>query len=279
MKPVGRKEVSIGGMYGRYLSLVLVFVGFIGCQGISSLPPPEVTSRLSSTEPIWQHLQVRRQSYENLKGLAQVQVRLDKRGGILDNVVVALDQFKRARLEGIGPFGQPMFLLIAFGERFSLYLPQEFRVVEGATTANPLERLFGIPIDLKVLRYVLIGDLPFAVWPASEPLKFSKGENLYVWEGQVPPEPWHYRVWIDPYRLLPVRFAILGTASEVILQVEYEDFRQLPGLTLPFMIRLSQPGSKRSMSWAYQEVQLNQGVPSSLFQVHVPPGIERFQLN
>ena len=261
------------------LSLGFVLLGLVGCQDFRSFPSPDMPPRLSSTETIWQHLRVRRQSYTNLKGLAHVQLRLAKGGGTLDNTVVALDQFQRVRLEGIGPFGQPLFLMIAAEDRFSLYLPQESRVVEGANTANPLERLFGIAVDSKVLQHVLVGDLPFAVWPEPQPLTFLEAERLYMWEGQPPSEPWPYRVWIDPDRLLPVRFAILGVAGRVMLQVQYEEFRQLDGLTLPFKITLSQPQSDRWLSWDYQEVQLNQGVAAELFQLRVPPGTERVQLN
>jgi hypothetical protein len=261
------------------LSYGLVLLCLAGCQGAGASRRPDSLPLLSTTETIWQHLQGRRRSYTNLKGLAQLQLRLPNGGGTLDNTVVALDRFEHLRLEGIGPFGQPLFLLIATPQRFSLYLPQERRVLEGPSTPEPFVRLFGFAVEPQVLPHILVGDLPFQSWPPPGPLMYLADERLYFWEGYAPPQSWRYRVWIDPFRLLPVRFEIVEAAGRVLLEVRYEDFRQFDSLTLPYHITMTEPHTERRAMWDYREVQLNEGVSPALFQLHVPPGTERVELN
>jgi hypothetical protein len=263
----------------RLLSCGVMVLFLAGCQGAGSSRRPASPPLLSTTEIVWQHLQGRRRSYTNLKGLAQLQLQLPHGGGTLDNTVVALERFEHLRLEGIGPFGQPLFLLIAADQRFGLYLPQESRVLEGPATPEPFVRLFGFAVEPQVLPHILVGDLPFQSWPPSGPMTYLADDRLYFWEGKAPPQFGRYRVWIDPYRLLPVRFEIVEASGRVALDVRYEDFRQFDGITLPYHITMTQPHTEHRVVWDYREVQLNEGVSPALFQLRVPPGTERIELN
>src|SRR5712691_875194 len=111
------------------LSLGTMLLGLVGCQSISNpwrgLPPP--ATLLSSAAPVWEHLAARRQALDNLKGLARVRLRVSLRDATLDDAVVVLQGFEAIRLEGIGPVGPPLFLLIADAQQLSLYAPQEGR--------------------------------------------------------------------------------------------------------------------------------------------------------
>jgi outer membrane lipoprotein-sorting protein len=42
---------------------------------------------------------------------------------------------------------------------------------------------------------------------------------------------------------------------------------------------MTQPHTERRAVWDYREVQLNEGVSPALFQLRVPPGTERIELN
>ncbi len=256
--------------------VMLLLLG--GCQGFLStrLPPSPV---LSSAAPIWQHLRVRRQAYANLKGLARLRFRSPERRGTLDTTVVALERFDRVRLEGIGPLGQPLFLLISAAQQFALYLPQERRVFAGPASSQQFVRLFGLAIEPGVLPYVFIGDVPFLNWPDAGPITYLADDDLYFWEGQAPRQPWRYRIWFDPDRLLPVRFDMLQAPERIVLQVMYQGFRRLNGFTMPYRITMTQPATERRVIWHYHEVQLNVGVEPTLFHLRVPPGTERVELD
>lgn len=62
-----------------------------------------------------------------------------------------------ARLEGIAPFGQPVFYLVSTPNETTLWLTREGRVVRGDDPAAILEALVGIPLGPDDLRAVVDG--------------------------------------------------------------------------------------------------------------------------
>lgn len=63
----------------------------------------------------------------------------------------------RARLEGIAPFGKPVFILVADGERGTLVLPREDRVLRDAPPDRIVEALAGVPLGPQALRTAVSG--------------------------------------------------------------------------------------------------------------------------
>jgi outer membrane lipoprotein-sorting protein len=63
----------------------------------------------------------------------------------------------RARLEGIAPFGKPVFILVADGNRGTLVLPREDRVLRDAPPDRIVEALAGVPLGPDALRTVVSG--------------------------------------------------------------------------------------------------------------------------
>lgn len=63
----------------------------------------------------------------------------------------------RARLEGIAPFGKPVFILVADGTRGTLVLPREDRVLRDAAPDQIVEALAGVRLGPDVLRTVVSG--------------------------------------------------------------------------------------------------------------------------
>lgn len=256
------------------LSLGTVLLWLAGCHSIPNpwqgLPPP--ATPLSGAAPVWEHVVARRQTLNSLKGLAQVDLQAGIRHATIDDMVVVLQRFEAIRLEGIGPVGQPLFLLIADTHKLSLYTPQEGRLLTGAASAENLMRLFGIALTPTALEYILAGDVPLVTLPSAGAFAYRARENLYLWQGQVPPEPQSYRIWFEPYDLQPVRFEMEDAGGQLVLQVWYEDFQRLNGLRVPYRVTLVQPAVGRRIVWQYKEVQLNTGLTEALFRMHVPAG-------
>lgn len=63
----------------------------------------------------------------------------------------------RARLEGIAPFGRPVFILVADGDRGTLVLPRDDRVLKDAPPQQIVEALAGVPLDAASLRTIVAG--------------------------------------------------------------------------------------------------------------------------
>jgi outer membrane lipoprotein-sorting protein len=262
------------------LSLSTLLLGLAGCHSLSNpwqeLPPPPTP--LSSAAPVWEHLATRRQALDNLKGLARVRLRVSTRSATLDDVVVVLKGVEAIRMEGIGPVGQPLFLLIADAQQLSFYAPQEGRLLSGAASAENLFRLFGIALTPMTLQYVLLGDVPLATLPSTGAFTYRRRENLYMWQGQVPPQPQSYRIWFEPYDFHPVRFEMEDASGQPVLQVWYEEFQRTNGFMMPSRITLLQPMVGRRIVWQYKEIQLNAGLTPGLFRMRVPMGTTRVTL-
>jgi len=259
------------------LSLGTLLLWLAGCHGIPNpwqgLPPPPTP--LSSAAPVWEHLAGRRQALNDLKGLAQVRLRGAVRDAVLDDAVVVLQGFEAIRLEGIGPVGQPLFLLIADSHQLSFYDPQAGRLLTGAASAENLSRLFGIALTPMTLQYLLMGDVPLATLPTTGAFAYRRRENLYLWQGQEPSQPQSYRIWFEPYDLQPVRFEMEDAGGQLVLQVWYEEFQRFNGFMMPYRITLVQPMVGRRVIWQYKEAQLNAGVAPALFRMRVPVGTTR----
>jgi outer membrane lipoprotein-sorting protein len=63
----------------------------------------------------------------------------------------------RARLEGIAPFGKPVFILVADGHHGTLVLPREDRVLRDAPPDRIVEALAGVRLGPDALRTVVSG--------------------------------------------------------------------------------------------------------------------------
>ena len=84
---------------------------------------------------------------------------------IRGRVVAGLESGGAVRLEGIAPFGAPVFILAGRGEQATLLLPRDHRVLATAGVAAVLERLTGLALDADDLRAILSGCLAEAPKP------------------------------------------------------------------------------------------------------------------
>ncbi len=258
-------------------SLWILLLCLTGCHSMSnpwqSLPPPPTV--LTRPEPVWERLTARRQHFENLKGLASVRFSVGAQNATLEDMAIVLRHFEALRLEGIGPVGQPLFLLLADPQQLTLYAPQEGRLLAGAASADNLLRLFGLALAPSMLQYVLVGDVPLPTLPEGGRFAYMARANLYLWQGVVQPPLRYWRIWFEPYEWQPIRFEIEEPQGHLVLQGWYEDFLQLNDFRLPSRITLTQPDTGRLIVWHYRDVQLNPGVLPTLFRLRVPPGTER----
>jgi hypothetical protein len=61
------------------------------------------------------------------------------------------------RLEGVAPFGKPVFVLVSQGDRATLVLPRDGRVLRGAAPAAIVDALAGVPLGPAELRGLVAG--------------------------------------------------------------------------------------------------------------------------
>jgi hypothetical protein len=74
-------------------------------------------------------------------------------------IVAGLERPGSMRLEGVAPFGQPVFIMVARAGQATLLLPRDDRVLSDAPPAAVLEALAGIPLEADDLLAILSGCL------------------------------------------------------------------------------------------------------------------------
>ena len=80
----------------------------------------------------------------------------------------------RARLEGIAPFGKPVFVLVGDGDKGTLVLPRDERVLRDAPPEQIVEALAGVRLGADDLRTILSG-CGFPDAPPADGRAFSNG--------------------------------------------------------------------------------------------------------
>lgn len=78
---------------------------------------------------------------------------------IRGRVIAGLEAGGSVRLEGVAPFGPPVFILAGTAENATLLLPREHRVLKDTPVAAVLERLTGLALGADDLRLLVSGCL------------------------------------------------------------------------------------------------------------------------
>ncbi|HTL00851.1 MAG TPA: hypothetical protein VL243_01460 [Vicinamibacterales bacterium] len=164
------------------------------------------------------------------------------------------------RLEGVAPFGAPVFILAAEAGRGTLLLPRDRRVVSSAAPDDILEALVGVKLPPDDLLAVLTGCVKAAATPVSArtfgvdwlAVDLGGGAAAYL-----------RRQGTD----WPIVAAVLGG-----LQIDYGARRG--GLPQEVRIRTSDPGRtpRVDLQVRFQSVEVNPDIDRAAFSVVVPPG-------
>jgi len=85
---------------------------------------------------------------------------------IRGRVIAGLEAGGSVRLEGVAPFGPPVFILAGRAERATLLLPREHRVLTDTPVPAVLERLTGLALGADDLRLMVSGCLVDNAAPA-----------------------------------------------------------------------------------------------------------------
>jgi outer membrane biogenesis lipoprotein LolB len=86
---------------------------------------------------------------------------------IRGRVIAGLESGGSVRLEGVAPFGPPVFILAGTAERATLLLPREQRVLRDTPVSSVLERLTGLALSADDLRLMVSGCLVDAATPSN----------------------------------------------------------------------------------------------------------------
>jgi hypothetical protein len=161
------------------------------------------------------------------------------------------------RLEGIHPFGKPVFILVAEGQRATLVLPRDDRVLRDARAAAIVEALAGVQLDPDEMRSAVTGCGLGPLGP-TDGRAYEKG-----WAAVIAPDSTAYLNRIgDRWRLAAV---VRGP-----LNVFYDDYTGARPATV--RIRTAAPGGVAAdLTLRLSQVEVNVPLAPNVFQVEVPP--------
>ncbi len=170
-------------------------------------------------------------------------------------VLAGLQAPDALRLEAVAPFGKPIFILVARGNRATLLLPREARVLDGAAPAAILEALAGIAIRPEELRAIATGCV------SSDPRPVSARRYGDEWAAVDLKDGW--TVYLRQAR--PV------AAARGSLVLEYRAWQG--GWPAEIQLRSAPPGgSAADLILALSQVETNVALAAEAFTIEIPNG-------
>jgi hypothetical protein len=240
-------------------AFALAFVAVAGCAPLGRLALPDGTGT-----PLTEPAPVLDEAIGHCGGLRTftAEIRLSGRAAgqrLRVRLIAGLASPDGIRLEAVAPIGPPIFILASAGDRTTLLLPRDDRVLTGQAPAAILEALAGISITPPVLRSLLAGCPGAAVdrgdvraiggeWVVAAT---ADGGTAYV-----------HRV-NGRWRLAALR----GSSLDVELGIGSNP--------QPAFVRLSSPagrdgGASFDLVLRLEQVETNVAVPDEAFTVRVP---------
>jgi len=177
-------------------------------------------------------------------------------------VIAGLERGGSVRLEGVAPFGAPLFILAARSERATLLLPRDHRVLDDAPVAQVVERLTGLALSADDLLQALGGCVGAGAaangrqWPGGWKAVEVSGQRTVLMRQQA--GAWQLTAvdaggWQADYRL--VRNGV------------------------PREVRLRSADGRVDFSAAVQQLEMNTSIDAAAFEISIPPDAEPMSLD
>lgn len=183
---------------------------------------------------------------------------------IRGRVIAGLEAGGSVRLEGVAPFGPPVFILAGKAEKATLLLPREHRVLTDTPVAAVLERLTGLALSADDLRLMVSGCLADNAAPA---------------EGRRWPGGWQ-AVTLAPDRVAYVR---LQQGRPVVVAADYGPWHvdyaeHLSGY--PRVVRVRRTGDVTTdVTARVGELEVNTAINPLAFTLEVPSDADPMTLD
>jgi hypothetical protein len=252
---------GVGGSVGLTLLAAAALVG-VSCA--ARLPPRPSGAPASSADAAAMF----ERATAHCSGLRTMTMELGLSGRAGDEklrgrVITGLERGGAARLEGLAPFGAPLFILAARDERATLLLPRDRRVLVSSSVAEVIERLTGLALGADDLLRALSGCL---------------GTGGEVGNGREWPGGWR-AVSAPTDRTVFLREQS-GTWS--VMAVDgggwRADYAELAN-GYPRTVRLRSTDGSVDLTARVQQLEVNTPIDAAAFEVTVPPGTDPMTLD
>ena len=174
-------------------------------------------------------------------------------------VLAGFEQPDSMRLEGIAPFGGPVFILAARGAMATLLLPRDERVVREPRASEILAALTGVRLAPGDLLAMLTG----CVEPAPRATSGRRHQN-----GWISIDLENARLYLEPAADNRQPPWVLRVARSFDWQFEYTAWQG----TFPQTVRLRADDGSVELTVTLSQIETNLPIDAAAFTVDVPPG-------
>ena len=198
--------------------------------------------------------------------------------------IVLADKLGSFRLEILGPFLQPLYVITYHEGVISFLSLREnklYRRVEG----NELSRLVTpFLVEPSIFLSFIFGELPVTfsrIFGESTVFlkKMVKGvmdEDKKLYHLEIPSETGlSYHIWVDPLKTLMVKGGVYNSVGEVISSLQVKSFEESSGEIIPKSIR-GEYADGTVLKVDFKSISLMDSVRNESFQLSAPSGVEVF---
>ena len=245
-------------------ALTFVILFLTACSPLrQDLGPPVSTDFAEVLMQTWHDEAVR---IKSVQGLAKLKLEAPL-NNVNANQVLLVEQPNRLRAETLSPFGVPLLLLVADGDKMGALLPAQNLYYQGASSSENLGMFVNLPLQLSDLVGVLLYQpRTIDAWE-KEAFTLKDGGWLLIRRGTLQRQE---LVFNAMRQLIEVAYY---KNNELFLKVHYAQF-SVSDNTYPKLLIMEIPEKYATITLEFTDVERNAEIRPDLFKV-VPPASAR----
>ncbi len=164
------------------------------------------------------------------------------------------------KIELAGPFGISVGTVMMSRQNFVFFNSIENRAVKGTIDSNFLSSLINMPITFDEILDIFTGSYFYSATDYAT-AEMSVNEDYYLirnYYGSTINE-----VWIDKKKLNVTKLLEIGNDRKIDLEALAKSYENISGIEVPGWVRIIFPKQRRSITIAYDNININQPVKVS----------------
>ncbi len=183
---------------------------------------------------------------------------------------IALAKPGLMRIETLNFLDQPLLILATDGVTLQAMSLSENRFYRG-TVSQGLNHFMRLGMSSQALISLILREIP-----SREDGSISYDPQRRHYRLTIPPSSrWATQTfWIEPKTLRIIEVSSTDVLSGDEIRIFFSQFRKTGSLNFPREIRIDVPAINNRIRLRFQKIEINPLLPSDLFRLSVPPGVE-----
>ena len=249
-------------MSSRAFVLAFVIFSLSACAPVRPDLGPPVSSDFA--DDLLRHWQADVQGLKSIKGLARLKLEAPL-NNVNANQVLLVEQPDRLRAETLSPFGVPLLLLVADGEKMGAFLPAQNLYYQGSSTPENLGTFVNLPLELSDLVGILLYQPQMIVAREKEAFTLKDGGWLLIRRGTLERQE---LVFNAMQQLIEVSYY---KDNDLFLKAHYGQFSASDS-TYPRQLTLDIPAKYAKITLEFSDLETNGKIRPDLFKLTPPAG-------